>query len=79
MQLNIRTDAAFERELDALVHQTGLKTRSAAIKHAVHVTLDRVMIGRRRFSFRNVIGIAGKPDPEARFRSDDDLYKDDTP
>ena len=35
MQLNIRIDQQFERELDALVRQTGLRTRTAVIKHAV--------------------------------------------
>lgn len=79
MQLNIRTDAAFERELDALVRQTGLKTRSAAIKHAVHVTLEHARMACRHHDFRDAIGVAGKPDPNARFRSDDDLYKDEMP
>jgi hypothetical protein len=79
MQLNIRTDPEFERELDALVRKTGARTRTAAIKQAVRVALERVSVSRRRFDFRDVIGIAGKPNPRARFRSDDDLYKDQMP
>jgi hypothetical protein len=79
MQVNIRTDAEFERDLDTLVRQTGAKTRTAAIKQAVHAASERVRVSRRRFNFRDLIGIAGKPKPRARFRSDDDLYKDEMP
>lgn len=79
MQLNIRTDPDFERELDTLVRQTGLKTRSAAIRHAVHATLERTKAARKHFDFQRLIGIAGKLNPHARFKSDDDLYKDGMP
>lgn len=58
MQLNIRTDAAFERELDDLVRQTGAKTRSAAIRQAVHAALERDRASRGHFDFVSLIGIS---------------------
>lgn len=79
MQINIRTDASFQRELDALVRRTGLRTRTAAIKHAVHETLQRARQGQRPFDFRDARGVAGKPDSRGRFRTDEDLYRDGMP
>ena len=79
MQLNIRTDPAFVRELDDLVRKAGLRTRTAAIKKAVHAMLEQTRTRRPKYDFHRAIGFAGKLKSTARFQSDDDLYRDGMP
>lgn len=76
MQLNIRADSQFIKELDALVSRSGLKTRTAAIKHAVHVLLQQNRKSKGKFDFHSLIGLAGKPNPKGRFKTDDELFED---
>lgn len=74
MQLNMRIDREFEEKLKRLVELTKAPNKTEAIKVAVAEKLARLQ--RPPFDFRKALGVSGRLKPNARFRSDDDLYRD---
>jgi hypothetical protein len=74
MQLNMRIDREFEQKLKRLVELTDAPNKTEAIKAAVDDKLAKLQ--RPKYDFRKVIGVAGRLKSNARFQSDDDLYRD---
>lgn len=75
-QLNMQTTPKFESDLAKLMKARGIKTKSEAIRIAV----EEALVASRRertaadFSAWRALGRAAPDNPQARFRSDDDLW-----
>lgn len=78
-QLNLHVKPDFERDLARFMRLRGLKTKSEAIRLAVREGLERARGSGSPTSFRGWIGagLAVEPNPNPRFRSDDDLWQSD--
>lgn len=76
-QINIHVKPDFERDLERFMSLRGLATKSEAIRLAVREGLERARAAPPRESFTGWAGagLAVSPNPEPRFRSDDDLWR----
>ena len=75
-QLNVNLNTAFERDLSLLMRIRGIRTKSEAVRIAVHETAERTAGTGPEKGFSSWIGLGkrrpGNPTPS--FRSDDDLW-----
>ncbi len=76
-QINLHVKPEFERDLTRFMSLRGLRTKSEAIRLAVQEGLERARSTPPRKSFTSWAGagLAAAPNPEPRFRSDDDLWR----
>jgi hypothetical protein len=76
-QINLHAKPEFERDLARFMRLRGLRTKSEAIRLAVREGLERAQAAPARKSFTAWAGagLAAAPNPEPRFRSDDDLWR----
>lgn len=76
-QLNMHVTPEFERALAELMRRRKLSTKSEAIRLAVQEAVARLRGGQRQVDFREWIGagLTVPPNPQPRFRSDDDLWQ----
>lgn len=74
-QLNLNITAEFERDLRRVMKAGGFKTKSEAVRHAVHDAAERTQ-QKKTYDFRSLIGVAlgGKENPNPRFKTEDDLW-----
>ena len=74
-QLNVNIDEEFERDLRRVMRTAGFKTKSEAVRYAVRAAAEHSSPVKRT-DFRSWIGLAlkGKPNPNPRFKSEDDLW-----
>ena len=76
-QINLHVKPDFERDLASFMRLRGLATKSEAIRLAVTEGLERARAAPPTTSFSRWAGagLAVTPNPEPRFRSDDDLWR----
>jgi Arc/MetJ-type ribon-helix-helix transcriptional regulator len=76
-QLNVHVTPEFEEALARLVRLRKLRSKSEAVRVAVHETLERETRRVDAPDFRSWIGAALKAplNPNPRFQSDDDLWE----
>jgi Arc/MetJ-type ribon-helix-helix transcriptional regulator len=74
-QLNVNITPEFERDLRRVMKVGGFKTKSDAVRHAIREVAQR-SASTQKTDFRSWIGLAlkGKPNPNPRFKSEDDLW-----
>jgi hypothetical protein len=75
-QLNIHVTASFERALKRFMKLRGLTSKSEAVRVAVEEAALREMASRTPSSFGDLRGaaLAAAPNPNPRFRSEDELW-----
>lgn len=76
-QFNMHMTPEFDLALAELMRRRNVATKSDAIRFAVLETVARLRGERPRVDFREWIGagLAVPPNPNPRFRSDDDLWQ----
>jgi len=74
-QLNLNVTPEFEKDLRRVMKAGGFKTKSEAVRHAVHDVAERTQ-QKKAYDFRSLIGVAlgGKQNPNPRFKTEDDLW-----
>ena len=74
-QLNLNVTEEFEKDLRRIIKAGGFKSKSEAVRHAVHDAAERVQ-QKKAYDFRSLIGVAlgGKENPNPRFKTEDDLW-----
>ena len=75
-QINLHVNAQFEEDLRRLQRLRGVRTKSEAIRLAVHESLERAIESAARTDFRTWLGLGvlAPLNPSPRFRSHDDLW-----
>lgn len=79
VQMNINLTQQFQRDLELYMKARGIKQKSEAVRQAVKEALEAVE--RKKYDFGRLLGIGLKAplNPNPRFKSEDDLWKDDDP
>jgi hypothetical protein len=74
-QLNVNFTDEFERDLKFLMRKKKIHRKSDAVRQAVHEAAERIR-EQENFDFKSLIGIGlgGKPNPNPRFKTEDDLW-----
>ena len=74
-RLTLQTTPEFEEDLKRIMEQKTLKTKSEAVRFAVHETAARLKA--KSFNYSKLLGLGnvGPTNPNPRFKSDDDLWK----
>lgn len=74
-QLNVNITPEFERDLRRVMKHARIKRKSDAVRQAIHEMAER-QARAKRTDFRSWIGLAlgGKPNPNPRFKTEDDLW-----
>lgn len=78
-QININTNPGFDKILKNYMRLTGISQKAKAIREAVREALEFRSVAKKQTDFRRWLGLGLKGDlnKNPRFRSDDDLWKDD--
>jgi hypothetical protein len=78
-QINLHVKPAFESDLADFMGLRSVRTKSEAIRLAIREGLERARSTPAgiRFTSWAGAGLAVTPNPEPRFRSDDDLWRGD--
>ena len=73
-RLTLQTTPEFEEDLKRIMEQKALKTKSEAVRFAVHETAERLQA---KFDYSTLLGLGnvGPTNPNPRFKSDDDLWE----
>ncbi len=73
-QLNLNVTPEFARDLRTFMKARKIKRKSEAIRVALEEAATRI---RGDFDFRSLIGLAvdDNPNPNPKFKTDDDLWK----
>lgn len=77
-QVNINTDANFERDLRRLMKTRNFRNKSEAIRAAVKEAAERASHTSEQPQFKSWLGLGTQTpqNPKPRFRSDADLWRD---
>jgi len=75
-QLNVNLNTEFERDLSRLMRVRGIRTKSEAVRIAVHEAAERAGGRGPEKGFSSWIGLGKRQleNPTPSFRSDDDLW-----
>ena len=75
-QMNLHITKEFDEELERLMRVRRLRSRSEAVRTAIHEALVRALAQTAIVDFSALIGFAAKAsaNPAPRFRDDDDLW-----
>ncbi len=78
-QINIHVTPEFEKAIAQLMRKRGIRTKSEAIRIAIHEALERTRRARGATDFREWVGLAkaAPVNQRPRFKSDADLWRDD--
>lgn len=75
-QLNMHVTPEFEADLQEFMKRRGLKAKSEAIRVAVKEALkDKEKVVFKDYKSLLGLGNKGEPNPNPRFKSDDDLWE----